>query len=158
MSGICASRWRVPLFESFYLLWICSALGGGECPYSSAFANVLIHRLSIFLQGRHQFLWQTGNCKKTFFLLRKFLEHIQEQGFCKEGSVSSFCGVIHCSIVLVRRSPRRNLKSNKILPKLLLPEYLRAARFWGKNMRKSKPLCISFPLSEILSSYLPFFI
>lgn len=122
MSGICASRWRVPLFESFYLTWICSTLGGGECPYSGAFANVLVHRLSIFLQGRHQFLWQTGNCKKMFFPLRKFLEHIQEQGFCREGPASSFCGVIRCSAGLVRRSPRKDLKGNKILPKLPLPE------------------------------------
>lgn len=122
MSGICASRWRVPLLESFYLMWICSVLGGGECPYSSASANVLIHWLSIFLQGRHQFLWQTGNCKKTSFPLRKFLEHIQEQGFCKEGPASSFCGVTRCSAALVRRSPRKDLKGNKILPKPLLPE------------------------------------
>lgn len=73
MPSICVSKWRVPLSESFswYLTWIWSLLGRGECAHSSAFANVLIHWLSIFLQGRHQFLWQTGNftLKNIFFFL-----------------------------------------------------------------------------------------
>lgn len=64
MPSTCASKRRVPSRSlSQWLTWLCSALGWGECAHSSAFANVLIHRLSRFLQGRHQFLWQTGNFK-----------------------------------------------------------------------------------------------
>lgn len=122
MSNICASKWKVPLFESFYLRGFVLFQVGVNVPIPVPLPMFSFTGSRSSFRGDTNFYGKQVTLRKHFFPLRNFLEYTQEQGFCKEGPDISFCGVINCSAMLVRMFPRKDLKYNKILPKLLLPD------------------------------------